>query len=62
MVPGAAGAAVEAAGFAEEADASTGLGELLHEASPSAAVTAKAMSLNFLVEITEKDAPDRIMR
>jgi hypothetical protein len=38
------------------------LGELLHEASPSAAVTAKAMSLNFLVEITEKDAPDRIMR
>jgi hypothetical protein len=62
VVPGAAGAAFAAEGFAAgvpaDAEVSAGLGELLHEANASAAVPAKAITLNFLVEVTEKDAPD----
>jgi hypothetical protein len=38
------------------------LGVLLHEASANAVAPARVISLNFLVEITSKDAPERIMR
>ena len=64
FVPGAAGVAAEAVGFAAAAGVSAGLGELLHEPSTSAVAPATAVSVNFFieVEVTSKDAPERIMR